>query len=117
MNCERCKVELEDFLYGELAERLAAEVRQHLAGCDGCTAERGRLESENSLFAEFYEAKVDGEFKRALGHDGDTLTLLDAAGTVIDRVEYSDRDPWPSAADGVSASLERITPRAPGPNW
>ncbi|MEK7830412.1 MAG: anti-sigma factor [Acidobacteriota bacterium] len=55
MNCERCQIELEDFLYGELAERLAAEVREHLAGCNGCAAERNRLESENALFAEFYE--------------------------------------------------------------
>ncbi len=55
MNCECCKVELEDFLYGELAERLSAEVRQHLADCSDCAAERERLESENALFAEFYE--------------------------------------------------------------
>ncbi|MBS1790673.1 MAG: zf-HC2 domain-containing protein [Acidobacteria bacterium] len=55
MNCERCQIELEDFLYGELTERLAAEVRQHLADCLDCAAERDRLESENALFAEFYE--------------------------------------------------------------
>lgn len=55
MNCERCQIELEDFLYGELTEPLAAEVRQHLAGCMVCEAERERLESENALFAEFYE--------------------------------------------------------------
>ena len=55
MNCERCQIELEDFLYGELTERAAAEVRQHLVSCAGCVAERDRLESENALFAEFYE--------------------------------------------------------------
>lgn len=55
MNCERCQVDLEDFLYGELTERAAAEVRQHLASCAACVAERERLESENALFAEFYE--------------------------------------------------------------
>lgn len=55
MNCERCQLNLEDFLYGELAERLAAELREHLAGCAACSAERTRLESENALFAEFYE--------------------------------------------------------------
>ncbi|MDX2041788.1 MAG: zf-HC2 domain-containing protein [Acidobacteriota bacterium] len=55
MNCEHCQLELEDFLYGELTERAAAEVRQHLATCTACVAERARLESENSLFAEFYE--------------------------------------------------------------
>ena len=55
MNCERCQIELEDFLYGELAERLAAEMRQHLAVCADCFAERARLENESALFAEFYE--------------------------------------------------------------
>lgn len=55
MNCERCQVELEDFLYGELTEQAAAEVRQHLAGCSGCVAERERLESENALFEQYYE--------------------------------------------------------------
>lgn len=55
MNCERCQLELEDFLYGELTERLAADVREHLAGCAACAAERVRLENENALFAEFYE--------------------------------------------------------------
>lgn len=55
MNCERCQLELEDFLYGELTERAAAEMRQHLAVCQACAAESVRLESENALFAEFYE--------------------------------------------------------------
>ncbi len=55
MNCERCQIELEDFLYGELPERLAAEVRQHLVGCTECVAERDRLERENALFMTFYE--------------------------------------------------------------
>jgi len=55
MNCERCQLELEDFLYGELTERAAAEVRQHLATCQACAAESVRLENENALFAQFYE--------------------------------------------------------------
>ena len=55
MNCERCQLELEDFLYGELTERLAVEVRQHLSDCAACAAERDQLEGENALFAEFYE--------------------------------------------------------------
>jgi len=55
MNCERCQIELEDYLYGELTERLAAEIRQHLAGCAECAVERARLESENALFVQFYE--------------------------------------------------------------
>jgi hypothetical protein len=55
MNCERCQNELEDFLYGELSERRAGEMRAHLAGCADCAAVRDDLEHENQLFAQFYE--------------------------------------------------------------
>lgn len=55
MNCERCQTELEDFLYGELSERLAGEMRMHLADCSECAAVRDGLENENALFAQFYE--------------------------------------------------------------
>jgi hypothetical protein len=55
MNCERCKNELEDFLYGELGEARAAEVRAHLANCAACAALRDEVERENEIFARFYE--------------------------------------------------------------
>lgn len=55
MNCERCQTELEDFLYGELSERQAGELRSHLAACAECAAVRDDLERENELFARFYE--------------------------------------------------------------
>lgn len=55
MNCERCKNELEDFLYGELGESLAAEVRAHLIDCAVCAAIRGEIERENEIFGRFYE--------------------------------------------------------------
>ena len=55
MNCERCQTELEDFLYGELSERLSVETRAHLADCAGCAAMRDNLEREHELFAQFYE--------------------------------------------------------------
>ena len=72
------------------------------------------------LFAEFYDVPVAGEFKKSLGKKGDTLELVDAAGTRADRVMFKDGDPWPTAADGHSASLERITPGSAGDqadNW
>src|SRR5690349_11530962 len=55
MNCERCQTELEDFLYGELTERQAGEMRSHLAACAECAAARDDLERENEMFAQFYE--------------------------------------------------------------
>ncbi|MDX2030922.1 MAG: anti-sigma factor [Blastocatellia bacterium] len=55
MNCERCQTELEDFLYGELTERRAGEVRAHLADCAACAAVRAQLDRENEIFAQFYD--------------------------------------------------------------
>jgi hypothetical protein len=55
MNCERCKNELEDFLYVELDEARAAEVRAHLADCAVCAALRDEIERENEIFGRFYE--------------------------------------------------------------
>src|SRR5262245_5350449 len=55
MNCERCKNELEDFLYDELGEARAAEVRAHLADCAVCASLRDEIERENEIFGRFYE--------------------------------------------------------------
>jgi hypothetical protein len=55
MNCERCKNELEDFLYDELGRSRAAEVRAHLADCPVCAALRDEIERENEIFGRFYE--------------------------------------------------------------
>ncbi len=71
-------------------------------------------------FREYYEVPVAGEFRKSLSNGGDTVELVDGSGRVVDRVKYDDAAPWPVAADGVGASLERITPTAPGEdpqNW
>lgn len=72
------------------------------------------------LFGEFHDAAVAGQFRKSLGRGGDTVEIADAGGRLMDRVTYDDREPWPAAADGASASLERITPVQPGDrveNW
>lgn len=55
MNCELCRIELEDFLYGELGEARADKVRAHLRGCAECRAVRAGLEREAEVFAAYYE--------------------------------------------------------------
>ncbi|MBO0725216.1 MAG: zf-HC2 domain-containing protein [Blastocatellia bacterium] len=55
MNCEQCKNELEDFLYGELRPGRAAEMRAHLADCAVCAALRDEIARENEIFSRFYE--------------------------------------------------------------
>jgi hypothetical protein len=55
MTCERCQVELEDFLYGEVSGTRAGEIKEHLVACAACATVRAELERERELFAQFYE--------------------------------------------------------------
>jgi spore coat protein H len=72
-------------------------------------------------FAERYGAGVPvvGDFEGKLSHGGERLELIDAQKRIVDAVAYSDQSPWPMAADGGSASLERICPQADSgaSNW
>ena len=49
--------------------------------------------------AKYGEAPFD-TFLRDLSNKSHNLVLADAFGNVIDQVEYSDKAPWPTAADG-----------------
>jgi Lamin Tail Domain/CotH kinase protein/Dictyostelium (slime mold) repeat len=49
----------------------------------------------------------------SLSNGGETITLTDAAGNVIDSVTYSDSGSWPTAPDGDGPSLELINPGLP----
>ncbi len=53
---------------------------------------------------------VAGEYKGRLDNAGDTLTLVNAAGTVLSAVTYNDKGLWPSAADGDGYSLTFMAP-------
>ncbi len=71
-------------------------------------------------FRKHYGSDAAGPFRGLLRHKGARLELLDAAGKKVDAVHYRAQAPWPVAAHGYSASLERICPTAPGnrpENW
>ncbi|QDU56553.1 lamin tail domain-containing protein [Aeoliella mucimassa] len=53
---------------------------------------------------------LDGFGDRNLSNGGETISLLDASGNVIQSFTYSDDTPWPTTADGDGPSLEIIDP-------
>lgn len=67
-------------------------------------------------FKEFYDTPVIGTFDSKLSNHGERIELSDARGRLVDRVKYEDAAPWPLGADGLSGSLERISPEAGGDN-
>ena len=75
---------------------------------------------DREVLKEFYGVDALGEFKKSLSNRGGQLKLTNAAGEVVETVAYKDRAPWPLAADGYSASIERICvtgPAAVVANW
>ncbi|MEM7387131.1 MAG: CotH kinase family protein, partial [Verrucomicrobiota bacterium] len=65
-------------------------------------------------FETFYGFEAAGELTRGLGNGGDEVILKDESGMIRDQLAYDDEAPWPVVADGMSASLERVHPLAPG---
>jgi hypothetical protein len=51
---------------------------------------------------------IAGYFGGALNNAGETLTLRDASGGIVDSVRYRPNQGWPSAAAGSGRSLERF---------
>jgi hypothetical protein len=89
----------------------------------GATLEAGGylvVALDPELFTATYGVPAIGPLARPLGRGGGRLTLADARRRPADTIRYRDTHPWPASADGCSASLERITPSAPGElaeNW
>ena len=55
-----------------------------------------------------------------LADDGETLSLLDSRGQMVDTVTYDDEAPWPTGPDGEGYSLSLKNPaddNAAGANW
>ena len=49
-----------------------------------------------------------GPFRNLLADGGETVTLKNKNGRVMDSITYNDRYPWPVAADGSGATLAKI---------
>jgi hypothetical protein len=54
-----------------------------------------------------------GPLPGRLSNGGEKLRLRDAAGRMIDEVNYGAGFPWPTAANGAGSSLERVHPSLP----
>lgn len=66
------------------------------------------LANNTEVFTETYGYAPTDEFSRSLSNGGQRIELLNAFGTVIDEVTYSDDAPWPEEADGDGFFLELI---------
>lgn len=53
-------------------------------------------------------ARIAGVFTGSLANGGERARLVERAGFVIDEVDYNDRLPWPTEADGEGFSLTRV---------
>src|SRR5437762_2787334 len=63
---------------------------------------------------------VLGRFTKRLSNSGETLRLRNNNGRLMDEMTYSDRPPWPVAADGSGGSLakkERFSASSSPENW
>ena len=78
--------------------------------------ERLVLAKDRGAFEQRYGSKsrLVGLFRGGLKDSGETITLLASDGTIIDRVVYKDKNPWPKSADGKGASLIL---KPPGKDW
>ncbi len=68
------------------------------------------VRNEAAFHQIFGPIPVQGVYVGALKNSGDRVTLLDPVGNVILSLSYSDHAPWPDAADGQGASLQRLNP-------
>jgi len=78
------------------------------------------LAQEIAAFEAEYGFTPTGEFSGALSNGGETLTLTNAAGAIVDQVTYDDAPPWPLSADGDGDSLVSIDstlPRDDAARW
>lgn len=81
------------------------------------------LAADRAAFATAFGAgiAVFDEFPGTLDNEGERLRLVEADGLgTFDEVRYRNAAPWPSVADGLGSSLQRIDPSIDGrrvANW
>jgi len=66
------------------------------------------LASDAEAFESRYGFTSDGDYGGRLDDGGETVTLVDALGTLIDEVSYTDEFPWPTEPDTGGPSLTLI---------
>lgn len=63
------------------------------------------LANHKGYFEDYYGYAPYAQYDKELSNQGERIVLLDAFGTPVLDVAYSDDDGWPQAADGAGASL------------
>lgn len=57
-----------------------------------------------------YQVQTAGTYTGNLSNSGESVTLRNAANTIVNKVTYSDSTPWPVSPDGSGPSLELKDP-------
>ena len=73
------------------------------------------LVQDVDAFLSFFEGteNVLGPFEFGLSGGGESISLYDISGRLVDQVEYDDSQPWPTAPDGNGPTLELLSPELP----
>ncbi len=68
------------------------------------------LAKDRSVFSVRYGGSIPvfGEFDGDFQLDGETISLIDTNGTIIDRVRYEGAAPWSTSANGTGSSFQLI---------
>ena len=68
------------------------------------------VENSSAFAARYPGVSIAGTYSGGLSNGGETITLVDKDGNVIDSFRYDDSSPWPETADGDGFSLVRVDP-------
>ena len=96
-------VDLTGIYLSELGVTYSFPNGSHLAARDSIV-----LCSDSLTYVEFYNKIPFGEYQRKLSNKSENIVLADAWGNVIDEVNYSDSEPWPTEPDGNGPYLKLI---------